>query len=136
MSRIPMVVVDEQPEPIRDFMRRRGTPDIYRVLANAPAVFAGWAQLVDELVDSPTFSDRMRQLVAGRVAHEADPADLTTDERLLLDVVTELCTTHRLRDESFTAAHELLGDERLTELLMLVSYYFGLTLVSDAVDAR
>ena len=36
----------------------------------------------------------------------------------MLDVVTELCTTHRLREDTFAAAHTALGDEAVTELVM------------------
>ena len=53
---------------------------------------------------------------------------------MLLDVITELCSTRRLSDQSFANAHAVLGDEALTELLMLVSCYYGLALVLNAVD--
>lgn len=53
-------------------------------------------------------------------------------ERAALDVVTELWGTHRLSDESFAAAHAVFGDEALTELLMIVSCYYGLALVLNA----
>ncbi len=68
MSRIPLASIDEQPEPIREWMERRGSLDVFRLLANAPAVFAGWTHMVDELFDSPTFSPRMREVVILRVA--------------------------------------------------------------------
>jgi 4-carboxymuconolactone decarboxylase len=45
-----------------------------------------------------------------------------------------LCGTHRLRDASFATAQGVFGDEALTELLMLVSCYYGLALVLNAVD--
>lgn len=65
---------------------------------------------------------------------ELDAAGFSADERLVIDTVTELCTTHHLRDDTFAAAHALLGDEALTELLMIVSCYYGLALVLNAVD--
>jgi 4-carboxymuconolactone decarboxylase len=55
-------------------------------------------------------------------------------EHAALDVVTELCTSHHLRDESFAAAHAVFGDAALTELLMIVSCYYGLALVLNAAD--
>ena len=61
--------IDQQPEPIREFMARRGNLNVFRLLANAPHVFAGWTQMVDELFDSPTFSLRMREVIILRVAH-------------------------------------------------------------------
>jgi len=65
---------------------------------------------------------------------DLDAADLSQTERAALAVVTELCTTHRLRDDSFAMAHTVFGDEALTELLMIISCYYGLALVLNAVD--
>lgn len=164
MSRIPLVAVERQPEPIREFMARRGALNAFRMLANAPEVFAGWAQLLDELSDSPTFTVRARELVMLRVARlqkcryelsrhigiaqdagfteqqisavvETDDFDEFDDtERLLLEVVTELCATRRLGDATFAKARSAFSDEELTELLMLVSCYYGLALVLNAAD--
>ncbi|HUH69561.1 MAG TPA: carboxymuconolactone decarboxylase family protein [Mycobacterium sp.] len=166
MSRIPLTNIEQQPEPIRQFMARRGDLNVLRLLANAPNVFGGWAQMVDEMFDSPTFSRRMRELIILRVAHlqgspyelgqhtglaraaglteqqinavvgtgDLDAAGFSRTERTALDVVTELCSTHRLRDESFAAAHGVFGDEAFTELLMIISCYYGLALVLNAVD--
>ena len=166
MSRIPLADIEQQSVSIREFTARRGELNVFRVLANAPDVFAGWAQMVDELFDSPTFTLRTREVVILRVARlqdsryelsqhiglargaglteaqisaiveteDFDAADFTGTERLLLNVATELCTTHRLSDQSFTNAHAALGDEALTELLMLVSCYYGLALVLNAID--
>jgi 4-carboxymuconolactone decarboxylase len=166
MSRVPLTDLEAQPESIRDFAARRGNLNVFRVLANAPHVFVGWTQMVDELSDSPTFSLRTRAVVILRVAHlqgsryelsqhteiarsaglteqqinaildngDLDEADFSHTERIVLDLVTELCTTHRLTDDSFATGHAALGDEALTELLMLVSCYYGLALVLNAVD--
>lgn len=166
MPRIPLVAVEQQPEPIREFMARRGTLNAFRVLANAPDVFTGWAQMLDELLDSPTFTPRTRELVILRVARlqncryvldrhidsacaagltqpqisavveKDDGGDFADDELALLDVVTELCATRRLTDESFSRARTAFGDEGLTELLMLVSCYYGLALMLNAVDVE
>lgn len=166
MSRIPLVTIDQQPEPIREFMARRGTLNVFRVLANAPDVFLGWTQMVEELFDSPTFSLRTREVVILRVARlqnsryelsqhigiardaglterqisaivetdDFDGADFDDTERALLDTVTELCTTRRLSEASFIRARNIFGDEGVTELLMLVSCYYGLALVLNGVD--
>jgi 4-carboxymuconolactone decarboxylase len=166
MSRIPLTSVEEQPEPIRQFMARRGDLNVFRLLANAPQVFVGWTQMVDELFDSPTFTLRMKEVIILRVAHlqgsryelsqhvgiargagltdqqinailgtaDLDAAGFSRTERTALDVVTELCSTHRLTDDSFAAAHAVFGDEALTELLMIVSCYYGLALVLNAAD--
>jgi 4-carboxymuconolactone decarboxylase len=166
MSRIPLASIEEQPEPIRQWMAHRGNLNVFRLLANAPNVFGGWTQMVDELFDSPTFDLRMREVVILRVAHlqgsryelgqhvgiartaglteqqinaildagDLDAADFSPTERTALDVTTELCTTHRLRDDTFIAAQAVFGDEALTELLMIISCYFGLALVLNATD--
>jgi 4-carboxymuconolactone decarboxylase len=166
MSRIPLTCIEHQPEPIQDFMARRGDLDVFRLLANAPQVFAGWSQLVDELFDSATFGLRMKEVVILRVAHLqgsryelsqhvgiAHAAGLTDEqinaiidlddlnavgfsetERVAVDVVTELCSTFRLRDHTFATASEMFGTEALTELLMIVSCYYGLALVLNAAD--
>jgi 4-carboxymuconolactone decarboxylase len=166
MSRIPLATADQQPEEIREWMARRGNLNVFRLLANAPHVFAGWTQMVDELFNSPTFNLRMREVIILRVAHlqdsryelaqhagiargvglteqqinaildadDIDAAGFNRTERTALDVATELCSTHRLTDESFAAAHAVFGDEALTELLMIVSCYYGLALVLNAAD--
>jgi 4-carboxymuconolactone decarboxylase len=166
MSRIPLASIEEQPEPIRQWMARRGNLNVFRLLANAPNVFGGWAQMVDELFDSPTFTLRMREVVILRVAHlqgsryevsqhvgiartaglteqqinairdtaDLDAAGFSATERTALDVTTELCSTHKLRDDTFTAAQDLFGDEAFTELLMIISCYYGLALVLNAAD--
>nr|WP_231119909.1 hypothetical protein [Mycobacterium colombiense] len=63
-----------------------------------------------------------------------DAVGFSNDERTVIDTVTELCTTRRLGDDSFATVQGLLGDEALTELLMIVSCYYGLALVLNAVD--
>ena len=166
MSRISLTSIDQQPEPIRQFMARRGDLNVFRLLADAPHVFVGWSQMVDELFDSPTFSLRMKEVIILRVAHlqgsryelsqhvgiargaglteqqidaildtgDLDAAGFGRTERAALDVVTELCSTHRLNDDSFATAYGVFGDEALTELLMIVSCYYGLALVLNATD--
>jgi 4-carboxymuconolactone decarboxylase len=166
MSRMPLTTVDQQSELIREFMTRRGELNLFRLLAHAPAVFVGWAQMVDEILDSPTFTPRMRELIILRVAHlqgtpyelsqhmdlarsaglterriyaivddgDQDGAGFSPTEHAVLDAVTELCTTRHLREDSFAAVHAALGDEAVTELLMIVSCYYGLALVLNAVE--
>jgi 4-carboxymuconolactone decarboxylase len=166
MSRMPLTTVDQQSEPIREFMARRGELNLFRLLAHAPAVFGGWAQMIDQILDSPTFTPRMRELIILRVAHlqgtpyelsqhmelarsaglterqidaiidagDHEAAGLSQTERVVLHAVTELCTTRHLREESFATVHAALGDEALTELLMIVSCYYGLALVLNAVE--
>ena len=44
MTRMPLADLDQQPERVRDFIGRRGNLNVFRLLANAPDVFGGWAQ--------------------------------------------------------------------------------------------
>ena len=161
MSRIPLVDIEQQPESIREFMARRGNLNVFRLLANAPNVFVGWSQMVDE-----SFDLRTREVAILRVAHlqgaryelsqhigiaretglteqqidaivdteDVDAAGFSHTELVVLDLVTELCNTRRLTDDSFAKARAVFGDEALTELLMLVSCYYGLAFVLNAVD--
>ena len=82
--------------------------------------------LIDQQIDAI--------LGAGGDAEDLEKAGFGRAERVALDVVTELCGTHRLSDESFALAHGVFGDEALTELLMIVSCYYGLALVLNAAD--
>lgn len=166
MTRMPLVSTDRQPEGIKQPIARPGTLNVLRLLANAPNVFDGWAQMAGQLFESPTFTPRMREIIILRVAHlqdspyelaqhvrfgraagltdqqidalqnkaDLDAAGFSGDERTVIDTVTELCATRRLSDHAFAMAQALLGDEALTELLMIVSCYYGLALVLNAVD--
>jgi 4-carboxymuconolactone decarboxylase len=166
MSRIPLASIEDQPEPVREWMARRGNLNVFRLLANAPQVFVGWTQMIDELFDSPTFDLRMREIVILRVAHlqgsryelsqhvgiarrtalteqqinailgtgDLDTAGFSATERTALDATTELCNTHQLSDDTFAAAQAAFGDEAFTELLMVLSCYYGLALVLNAAD--
>ena len=75
-----------------------------------------------------------RQIDAILGAGDLDAAGFGRTERTALDVVTELCSTHHLSENSFATAQAVFGDEALTELLMLLSCYYGLALVLNAVD--
>jgi 4-carboxymuconolactone decarboxylase len=166
VTRIPLATADQQTDEIRQWMARRGDLNVFGLLANAPQVFAGWTQMVDELFDSSNFDLRMREVIILRVAHlqgsryelaqhtgiargaglteqqinavldtgDLDAAGFSPRELAALDLVTELCNTHRLRDDSFARAQAIFGDEALTELLMIVSCYYGLALVLNATD--
>lgn len=166
MTRMPLVSTDRQPERIQQPIARPDTLNVLKLLANAPNIFDGWAQMTGELFKSPTFTPRMREVIILRVGHlqdspyelaqhvifgrtagltdyeidalqdkaNLDTVGFSNDERTIIDTVTELCTTRHLREDTFATAQTLLGDEALTELLMIVSCYYGLALVLNAVD--
>jgi 4-carboxymuconolactone decarboxylase len=168
MSRISPLPVERLPAETRDFVERRGALNVFRLLATAPRVFGGWTKMTDEVLNSPTFTLRQRELVILRVAYlQQCPYELAqhTDiakrarsgvtaeqiaaltsggpltracfddtELTVLNFVSELCTTHRVDEESFAKVHALLGTDGITELLMLVGLYYGLALVLNATD--
>jgi 4-carboxymuconolactone decarboxylase len=163
MTRIPLADSHQQPEHIRELTSGVGSLDVMRLIANAPNVFPGWARMAGDIFAKSTFSPRLREIIILRVAHlqespyelaqhhriaksvglsehEIDAAthaattDFSAEERVALETVTELCTTRRLSDDTFASAQATFGDEALTELLMIVSAYYGLALVLNAVD--
>jgi 4-carboxymuconolactone decarboxylase len=166
VTRLPLADLDQQSGAIRRFVERRGRLNIFALLANAPKVFGGWAIMVDELLDSTTFSPHVRELVIIQVAAiqrceyelgqhldlarsmgvpsrqidavlgnaDVASAGFTPTEAAMLRLVDELCTTRRLEVDTFDDAHRLLGDDATTELLMVVSLYYGLALVANAAD--
>ena len=168
MTRIAVKTPEQTREAAPDFVDRRGALAVFGLLANAPEVFVGWTQMVDEVLDSPTFSPRMRELVILRVAYlqrspyelgqhldggravgiPAHPLDAVTSdsdlvaagfdniELAVLELVTELCTTNHLRNKTFGTTCAALGEEAVTELVMLVSLYYGLALVLNAADLK
>ncbi|MEU6016872.1 carboxymuconolactone decarboxylase family protein [Streptomyces sp. NPDC047515] len=164
MSRIPLTPVASVSPAARDFLDRHGELNVFRLLAGAPRVFDGWSAMVDAQLDSRTFGPRLRELVVLRIAHlqhcayqiaqhdyvgrragisaaeisalsaEGSVPGFTEPERTVLAFVSELCTTGTVTDETFTAARTVLDEPELSELLLLVSLYYGLALVLNAVD--
>ena len=168
MSRIPPIAVERVPAESRDFLKRRGALNVFRLLANAPRVFGGWTKMTDEVLNSPTFTLRQRELVTLRIAHiqqcryelaqhidvakraqsgisaqqiaaltnggPLTQAHFDETELIVLNFVTELCITHHVDDKTFGRVHALLDTDGVTELLMLVSLYYGLALVLNATE--
>jgi len=84
------------------------------------------------LARSVGLTDQQIDAILG--AGDPDKAGFGATERVALNVVTELCSTRRLSDDSFATAHGIFGDEAFTELLMIISCYYGLALVLNAAD--
>ncbi|WP_430336059.1 carboxymuconolactone decarboxylase family protein [Rhodococcus sp. ACT016] len=166
MSRIALSKLDDLSPTASEFVTRRGQLNVFRLLAGAPEVFDGWIRMVDAQLNSTTISGRLSELVILRVAHlqrsryelaqhadvarqggisESEIAAVTSDgpvtgfapaEATVLSFVTELVTTRTVSAESFAAADAQLGTAAVTELLMLVSLYYGLALVLNASDVE
>lgn len=60
------------------------------------------------------------------------PSFEKTDEGLVHRICTELFTTQRLSDRSFTDATETLGEQGLVEVIAIVGYY---TLIGNILNA-
>lgn len=164
MSRIPLTPVESLTPTARDFLRRHGELNVFRLLAGAPKVFDGWSAMVDAQLDGGSFSPRLRELVILRIAHlqrcayqiaqhtdvgraagisDAEISALSAEgsvpgfaepENTVLIFVGELCTTGTVTQETFAATRAVLDEARLTELLLLISLYYGLALVLNAAE--
>lgn len=56
-------------------------------------------------------------------------------EATLVSFVHELCETHAVSDETFRAAHDLVGTAAVVELALTVGYYTMLSTTMSAVEA-
>jgi 4-carboxymuconolactone decarboxylase len=70
--------------------------------------------------------------VVDAIGRGEDPPFAAEDERVIYAVARELTGTGRVGQESYDAAHRLLGDEGMVELVALCGYY---TLISYLLNA-
>jgi 4-carboxymuconolactone decarboxylase len=70
--------------------------------------------------------------VVDAIGKGGDPPFTTEDERIVHAVASELGQAGRLRDSTYAAAQELLGDAGVVELISLCGYY---TLISFLLNA-
>ena len=70
--------------------------------------------------------------VVDAIGRGDDPPFTTDDERIVYAVARELTLSGQLSQENYTAAHGLLGDAGLVELVSLCGYY---TLISYLLNA-
>jgi 4-carboxymuconolactone decarboxylase len=61
--------------------------------------------------------------IAADVAAGKRPAGMAADETAVYDFVTELRATHRVSDPIYAAAHAVLGDQGVVDLVALSGYY-------------
>jgi len=61
--------------------------------------------------------------IAADVAEGKRPAGMAADEAAVYDFVTELRATHRVSDPTYAAAHKVLGDQGVVDLVALSGYY-------------
>ena len=59
---------------------------------------------------------------------------MPADESAVFNYTTELLKTRRVRPETFSAVHELLGTQGLVDLTTLIGFYTMLAFNANAVD--
>jgi|SRR5579862_409894 len=65
----------------------------------------------------------LKPTVAADLASGKRPAGMAADEAAVYDFVTELRRTHRVSDPTYAAAHQVLGDQGIIDLVALSGYY-------------
>jgi 4-carboxymuconolactone decarboxylase len=65
----------------------------------------------------------LKPTIAADVAAGRRPAGMAADETAVYDFVTELRRTHKLGDPTYAAAHAVLGDQGIVDLVALCGYY-------------
>lgn len=75
--------------------------------------------------------------VADGVIEVIDRGEGTLPDReaIIVGFVRELCSSSTITDETFAAAHDLLGDSQVVELSALVGYYTMLAYVMNTAGA-
>jgi 4-carboxymuconolactone decarboxylase len=72
------------------------------------------------------------EAVVSAIQAGAEPPFEADDERVVYDVARELATSGRVSPAAYGAAHELLGDQGMVELVAICGYY---TLISFMLNA-
>jgi alkylhydroperoxidase family enzyme len=133
----------------------RGLPplNVFRMMANAPASFHGWAAFALSILLQSEFDPRKREIAILRVAHvtrapyewtqhlriarslgvsEAESqaiavagavTGLDPEGNLLCRVADEISRDVRLSDEALAAILERYGVRQATELILCISYF-------------
>lgn len=65
----------------------------------------------------------LKPSIAADLADGKRPAGMAADEAVVYDFVTELRRTHRVSDPTYAAAHRVLGDQGIVDLVALCGYY-------------
>jgi 4-carboxymuconolactone decarboxylase len=73
--------------------------------------------------------------VVDAIRDNKDPPFQREDERLVFDVVTELDRSKTLSDATYDRAVEMLGRERLVELISATGFYVMVAMTLNAFDA-
>ena len=65
----------------------------------------------------------LKPSIAADLASGKRPAGMAADETAVYDFVTELRRTHRVGDPTYAAAHAVIGDQGIVDLVALSGYY-------------
>jgi 4-carboxymuconolactone decarboxylase len=57
------------------------------------------------------------------------PADMSPDEEVVYDFVTDLTTKHAVSDELFDRAKKLLGEQQVVDLTAVAGTYVGVAMI-------
>jgi 4-carboxymuconolactone decarboxylase len=72
--------------------------------------------------------------VVDAIGRSEDPPFRADDERIVHTVASQLVSTGRVHDDTYTAAHGLLGDSGMVELVALCGYYTLISFVLNGFD--
>jgi 4-carboxymuconolactone decarboxylase len=78
----------------------------------------------------------VREEAIDAVGKRAPLDALTDEERTIVRYARELLLQHRVSDESFAAAHAMLGDRGVTDLTATVGYYSMLACALNAFEVE
>ena len=74
--------------------------------------------------------------IATAVAKGARPAGMAADEAAVYDFMAELRRTKRVSDPTYAAAHKLLGDQGVIDLVALSGYYDLVSMTLNTAQVR
>ena len=74
------------------------------------------------------------EAIVAAIGHGEDPPFQADDERVIYAVARQLTETGQLDGDGYSAAHRLLGDEGMVELVSLCGYYSLISFMLNAFD--
>jgi 4-carboxymuconolactone decarboxylase len=74
--------------------------------------------------------------IAADLAKGRRPAGMAADEAAVYDFMAELRRTHRVSDPTYAAAHKLLGDQGIIDLVAISGYYDLVSMTLNTAQVR
>jgi 4-carboxymuconolactone decarboxylase len=89
-----------------------------------------WAQGYEWYVHAPiAAAEGLDRTIIDELAADRRPARMNSDETAIYEFCTELHRTHAVSDETYGAAHGLLGNAGIVDLCGICGYYSMLAMV-------